>query len=411
MQDRFDVVVIGAGAAGLAAAARLAASPLSVVVLEARGRIGGRAFTVGTRGGFPVDRGCGWLHSADVNPLVPKIDAAGFELDRGRPAWEKQAGNQDFPPEDQKAFREAFNRFEARLEAAAATGRDASAAEFFDPGERWNALMDAVSTYYNGVEFEGVSVLDYAAYEDTGVNWRVKLGYGAAIAHFGQGLSIVTDCPASVIHRDGPELRIETARGVLSARAAIVAVPTPHLAGGALRFSPALPDKAEAAAGLPLGLADKAFLLMEEPEELPADEHLFGRPDRTETGSYHLRPFGRPYVEAFVGSRLARGLESEGEGAIAAFAIEELVGLMGSDARRRLTPLGETHWANDPWALGSYSYARPGHAGDRAVLAEPVDGRIFFAGEATSPDFFSTTHGAWQTGERAAAEIMAALGV
>jgi monoamine oxidase len=252
-------------------------------------------------------------------------------------------------------------------------------------------------------------VLDYAAYEDSGVNWRVREGYGAAVARLAQGLPVVTDCGVSLIHHDGADLRLETSRGTLSARAVILAVPTPHIAQGRIRFSPGLPEKTEAAAGLPLGLADKAFLALAEPEDLPVDEHLFGRPDRTETGSYHLRPFGRPYIEAFVGAGLARALEGEGPGAIAAFAIEELAGLLGSGVRRRLTPLGETAWASDPWALGSYSHALPGHAAARAKLAEPVDGRIFLAGEATSANFFSTTHGAWMSGERAAEEALAAL--
>jgi monoamine oxidase len=269
--------------------------------------------------------------------------------------------------------------------------------------------MDAVSTYYNGVEYDGVSVLDYAAYEDSGVNWRVREGYGAAVARLAQGLPVVTDCGVSLIHHDGADLRLETSRGTLSARAVILAVPTPHIAQGRIRFSPGLPEKTEAAAGLPLGLADKAFLALAEPEDLPVDEHLFGRPDRTETGSYHLRPFGRPYIEAFVGAGLARTLEGEGPGAIAAFAIEELAGLLGSGVRRRLTPLGETAWASDPWALGSYSHALPHHADDRDTLAQPVDERIFFAGEATSTNFFSTTHGAWMSGERAAEEALAAL--
>jgi len=84
------------------------------------------------------------------------------------------------------------------------------------------------------------------------------------------------------------------------------------------------------------------------------------------------------------------------------------VALLGSDFRRKLKPLAESRWARDPFARGAYSHALPGHAGDRAVLAAPVDGRLFFAGEATSPNFFSTAHGARDSGERAAREVLAA---
>ncbi|MDB5424900.1 MAG: FAD-dependent oxidoreductase [Phenylobacterium sp.] len=409
MQDCFDVVVVGAGAAGIAALRRLSASGVSAMALEARTRAGGRAHTMLARPGLPLDCGAGWLHSADRNPLVTLFGQAGFTIDRTAPAWRRQAGNQDFPPEDQRAFGQAYDAFEQQLEAAAGTGVDRPAAELMEPGSRWNALIDAVSSYYNGAEYDQVSVLDYAAYDDSGVNWRVAEGYGAALASFAEPARIATDCAVSVVHHDGPDLRLETSRGTLTARAVIVAVPTPALANGALAFRPDLPDRREAAAGLPLGLADKAFLGFDEPEALPKDRHLFGRTDRTETGSYHLRPFGRPYIEVFLGGRCAATLEGEGPGAMTAFATEELVGLMGSDVRRRLHSLGETAWAADPWALGSYSHALPGAACARAVLAAPVEARIFFAGEATSAHSYSTVHGAWESGLRAADEALAAL--
>jgi len=410
MQDHFDVVVIGAGAAGIAALRALIARGVSAVALEARDRVGGRAHTVSVRG-LPLDLGCGWLHSADVNPLAGLIEAAGFGIDRTRPHWEKQSGGQDFPPEDQRAFRQAFAAFDSRMEAAAKTGVERAGAELFEPGGRWNALIDAVSSYYNGAEYDRVSVLDYAAYDDTDVNWRVGQGYGAAIAAFAPREHIVIDCEVRRIARGGPQLRLDTARGTVTARAAVVAVPTPILADGRLVFDPGLSDVEAAAAGLPLRLADKVVLGLDAPGDLPAEGHLFGRTDRTETGSYHLRPFGRPYVEAFLGGRCAAALEAEGPGAMTAFAVEELAALMGSDVRRRLTPLAETAWQAEPFSRGAYSHALPGCADARARLARPVEGRIFFAGEAVSPHAYSTAHGAWETGERAAREALDALGL
>lgn len=410
MQDRFDVVVIGAGAAGIAAIRALAAAPVSAICLEARPRIGGRAHTVELRPGLPVDLGCGWLHSADVNPLARTIEAAGFRIDRTPPHWERQAGNRDFSPEDQRAFREAMAAFEARMEAAARTGVDRPGAELLEPGGRWNPLIDAISSYYNGAEYDAVSVLDYDAYEDSGVNWRVAGGYGAAIASFAPAERIVTGCPVTRLDHSGPELRLETGRGAIQARAVVVAVPTPILAEGGLAFSPALPKVEAAAAGLPLGLADKVFLGLDTAADLPVEGHLFGRTDRTATGSYQVRPLAQPYIEAYLGGRCAADLEAEGPGAMTAFAVEELVGLMGSDFRRRLSPLRETAWRSDPWARGAYSHALPGHAGARAELARPVEDRIFFAGEAASAHAYSTAHGAWLSGEAAAAAALAAVG-
>jgi monoamine oxidase len=407
MQDHFDVVVVGAGSAGIGALRALDGTGLSSIALEARDRVGGRAHTILAHG-LPLDIGCGWLHSADVNPLARMIEAAGFAIDRGRPHWESQAGNQDFPAQDQRAFREAYAAFEARMAKAAQTGIDRPGSDFFEAGNPWNPLIDAVSSYYNGAEYDQVSILDYDAYQDTEVNWRVGAGYGAAIASFAPASRIVTDCPVTTIHHDGPDVRLETPKGTVRARAVIVAVPTPLIAEGRIAFSPGLPDKREAAAGLPLGLADKVFLRITDEAGLPRNGHFFGTPTRTETGSYHLRPFDRPYIEGFMGGRAARALEGEGPGAIAAFALEELSGLLGSDIRHKLEPMAETAWAADPWALGSYSHALPGSSGMRSRLAEPV-GRLFFAGEATSADAYSTAHGAWDSGERAAREAISAL--
>jgi monoamine oxidase len=281
-----------------------------------------------------------------------------------------------------------------------------------EPGGRWNPLLNAFSAYYNGAEFDQVSVHDYAAYDDSEVNWRVAEGYGAGIAGLApRGVRIIGDCPVSLLRHDGPRLSLETPKGVVSARAAIICVSTAVLAAGALRILPALPAKLTAAEGLPLGLADKVFLKLDEPEAFAVESMVYGASDRTATGSYHLRPLGRPIIEAFFGGAHARGLEAEGPCASAAFAIDELVGIYGTGLRRRVSVLAQTAWASDPWARGSYSHALPGRAGERAVLAAPVDGRLFFAGEACSPHAFSTAHGAWETGERAAREVLAVLGV
>ncbi|KRA64599.1 amine oxidase [Caulobacter sp. Root656] len=405
-----DVAVIGAGAAGLAAAATLATAPLSVVVLEAQGRIGGRAHTV-SLAGLPLDLGCEWLHSADRNPLVTPIAASGLTIDKTPPPWSNPESTVNFGVAERQAYGEAFAAFDERVEAAAREPADRPASDLLEPGNRWNPLLNAFSTYYNGAEFDQVSVRDYGAYDDSEVNWRVAEGYGAAIAGLTPtGVRIVGDCPVQLLRHDGPRLTLETPRGVVQARAAIVCVPTAVLAAGALRILPELPAKLAAAEGLPLGLADKVFLRLDEPEAFPVEAMVHGASDRTATGSYHLRPLGRPVIEAFFGGANARALEAGGLGAAAAFAIDELAGIYGTGLRRRLAVLGETAWAADPWARGSYSHALPGRAGERAVLAAPVDGRLFFAGEACSPHAFSTAHGAWETGERAAREAMATLG-
>jgi monoamine oxidase len=246
------------------------------------------------------------------------------------------------------------------------------------------------------------------AYEDTTINWRVRRGYGALMAAYGAPLPLALNCQVTLIDHSGKTLRIETSLGTLTAGAAIVTVPTNLIAQEAIRFHPALPEKRDAAAGLPLGLADKVMLALQEPSDLPKDGSLRGATMRTRMGTYHLRPFGQPCIEGFFGGTFAQELEDAGDGAIAAHSIDEIASFLGNDYRRKLKPLEESRWAHDPFARGSYSHALPGHTGKRAVLAAPVDGRLFFAGEATSPNFFSTAHGARDSGERAAQEVSAA---
>jgi monoamine oxidase len=408
--SELDVIVIGAGAAGLAAARRLATARLSVRVLEARNRLGGRAWTWRDADGLPIELGCGWLHSADENEWCIVAATLGFAIDRTRPAWRTQWNNIGFPPSDQDDFRAAAARFYDRLDAAGEAEIDQPGDRFLEPGCRWNALIDATSTYINGVELDQLSAHDFWRYRDTGVNWRVVEGYGTLVAATAAGLDVALDCPADVIDHGGRLIRIETPRGELRARAIIVTVPTNVLAAGMPRFTPALPAKIAAAQGLPLGLADKLYLRLDGAQAFPADSHLYGAVDRVRTGSYHLRPLGRPLIEGYFGGALARDLEQAGEGAFASFAIDQLAALLGGDIRKHLHPVAASAWARDPHAQGSYSHAMPGQADAREALAAAVDQRLFFAGEACSNEDFSTAHGAYRSGVGAAEQVIAALG-
>ncbi len=408
-----DVAIIGAGAAGLGAANALNSSGLSVIVLEARDRLGGRAHTIMASPEVTFDVGCGWLHSADQNSFVKIAERLNFDLNRNLPPWRERAYGKAFPQADRDEFIRALDAFYDRAEEAAKaaerSGRDGPASICLEPGNRWNPMIDAISTYINGCELDQVSILDMDAYEDTDINWRIRRGYGALVAAYGAACPVALNCVVTLIDHSGKRIRIETSRGTLDAGKVIVTVPTNLIADEAIRFHPPLPAKVDAARGLPLGLADKVTLALDEPEALPVEGNLRAATMRTEMGTYHMRPFGQPCIDGFFGGRFAQSLEDAGDGALAAASIDEIVSILGNDFRRKLKPLAESRWAHDPFARGSYSHALPGHADKRAVLAAPVDGRLFFAGEATSPEFFSTAHGARDSGERAAKEVLTVL--
>lgn len=406
-----DVAILGAGAAGIGGGRRLIEHGLSVVVLEARERIGGRAVTVPTALGLPVDLGCEWLHSADRNPWTAIARASGFTVDEALPDWGVRLRRAGAMPEDEADWSAARDAFYRRMEAAGDVSPDCPAAALLPPDGRWNKLLDAISSWANGVELDRLSVQDHARYADSGINWRVREGYGTLIAAHGAGLPVRLGSPVRLVDHSGGAIRVQTARGDVRVRAVLLTLPPTLLAADAVRFVPALPPAKRAAAhGIPLGLANKLFLALDDaPPDIPPDGHLVGALDRVATGSYQFLPFGRPVIAAFFGGALALDLERGGVRAMEDFATAELAGLFGSGFRRKLRRLASSAWASDPFARGSYSFALPGHAADRAALAAPIDDRLFFAGEACSAEHFSTAHGAFLSGRETADCIAAAL--
>ena len=167
-------------------------SGLSVIVLEARDRVGGRAHTIMASPDVTFDVGCGWLHSADKNSFVKIAEQLNFEIDKTLPPWRERAYGKAFPQAERDDFIRALDAFYDRAEQAAKRPSRAAATAppvlCLEPGNRWNPMIDAISTYINGCELDSVSILDMDAYEDTDINWRVRRGYGALIAAYGATL-------------------------------------------------------------------------------------------------------------------------------------------------------------------------------------------------------------------------------
>ena len=194
LPSSIDIAIIGAGAAGLGAAHALAGSGKSVLIIEARDRAGGRAHTIQPASNITFDLGCGWLHSADKNSFVAIGEQLGFTIDKTRPPWRENAHDKGFPSEQRDDYIAALDAFFERAEAAAA-GADAPASTCLEPGNRWNPMIDAISTYINGAELDRVSLHDLKAYEDSEVNWRVRQGYGSLLRAYAS--RACSRCPPS----------------------------------------------------------------------------------------------------------------------------------------------------------------------------------------------------------------------
>ncbi|HUL04916.1 MAG TPA: NAD(P)/FAD-dependent oxidoreductase [Candidatus Acidoferrum sp.] len=407
-----DIAVIGAGAAGLAATRTLIERGLSVLCIEARDRVGGRAWTDAETFGVPFDRGCAWLHSGDINPWRPIAADLGFTVVEQRQVWQGRVGRHSLGEDEHANWdRVIAGRFAAIAEVGA-SGRDVAASTVPTNGGAWSPLAEAVVTWYSSVESDRLSTRDFFNANDTDTDWPIVEGYGALVARYGQGLPVWLATPATRIAWGGRGVAVETPKGTVHARAAVVAVPTDVLAGGAIRFDPPLPiGKQEAIHNVPLGNAEKVIFHIEgNPFGFRPGTFGIARVD-VRTAGFQFYPFGRPLVIGFLGGSCARELAAAGPEAMISFGIAELVEMLGADARRHLGRSAATNWAGDRFIRGGYSAARPGHADSRVDLAAPLDGKLFFAGEACSIDAYATCHGAYLTGIAAAETAAAALQV
>jgi monoamine oxidase len=404
-----DVVVVGAGAAGIGAARRLATSGLSAMVFEATARIGGRAWTCDVAG-LHLDLGCGWLHSADRNPWTRIAEAAGFTIDRRTPAWGRQHRDLGFSQTEQAAATQAFANWRRRMmEMLPASD---CAADALEADGEWNAYLQAMSGFLTGAGLERISVADYIAYDtaSTGCNWRAPAGYGSLVAaSLPRPIDLRLSTPVESIELDSRAVVLTTPVGAVRARAAILTVSTEVLAGGTIELPRALDPWRDAAARLPLGRNEKLFLEIAGDSPFAPETRVLGNPRDRSTGVYYIRQFGWPVIECFLGDQGARMVEEIGPAAGFAHAIDQLAALFGSAVSRSLRPLVASNWSRMTYVGGAYSHALPGHAAAREDLARSFEQRIFFAGEATHAHDYSTAHGAHDSGVRAAEEAIAAL--
>ncbi|MGE0224058.1 MAG: flavin monoamine oxidase family protein [Acetobacteraceae bacterium] len=414
-----DVVVIGAGLAGLGAATVLRRHGVRCRVLEAAGRIGGRAWTAypPALGGVWFDMGAVWLHDAEHNPLVDIARAAGDRLLRSDEIRRERTfvGNRPATPAELAEYEAAWPRFEAMTDRLLAERGDVPLSETTRhlPGDPWAATVEAwEGPVICTVDADAFSARDWRRNALGGSNLVPDGGIGALVERrLARGLDIHLNTP---VHRvrwagAGGRVAVDTDTGTVAARAVIVTVSTGVLASGRLAFDPPLPLETQAAIhGLPMGLALKVALRATGADRLDLPTHT--SVDRQVARGeplvpFQFWPFGRDYVQGWIGGTVAWDLARAGEAAAADFALAQIRALFGSRADRVFAGGGRvvTRWDADPFTLGAYSYARPHCAEARDRLADPVgDGHLLFAGEACHVPLASTVAGAWIAGQRAA---------
>jgi monoamine oxidase len=414
-----DVLVVGAGAAGIAAARALQGQGLRLLLLEARDRPGGRAWTDSESLGSPFDHGATWLHDADHNPLRALAETHGFALidsDAVRQEITFQ-GERRLDGPALRAWDAAWRAFEARIHARAAhPGPDIPASEAAPrPGP-----YEASIAYWQGeiiaaAPLAEISLHDFAATLLPGRNMLPEAGLGTLLAHTAQGLPIAYGAAVTRLAWGGDGVVAEGAFGRIRARGAILTLPTSLIAAEAIRFDPPLPaETLQAASDLPMGAGVKVALRAAGEDRLGLAP--FTSIDRViapgETMiTLRAWPFGRDHLIGHVGGPHAAALDAAGPAALHDAVMAEIVRCFGAEARRAFRPGAvTTTWLRDPWTRGLYTHAKPGAAGARAILARPLtEGRLCFAGEACHPTLAGTVGGAWLSGEAAAATVRRAI--
>ncbi len=406
-----DVVVVGAGAAGLAAAKALIEAGFRVKVLEAAGRVGGRAYTESDTFDVAFDHGCTFLHNGDRNPWRAYARANGFEISPLPPDGESQVniGRRPASRREYAAMNRQYEAIADAIETAADSGRDISARHAVSnvPRDRWTPIAEFWHREGAGLEMDEFSVTDWEASAD-GADHHCPAGYGALVAHYGRDIPVELNARVRHIDWSRSGVKVATDDGAIEARACVVTVSVGVLADGAIAFTPALPSWMRGALdGFNMAAYITVGLQFERAQVLPVVDNawFWVDGDHDELLSFMSNMGGLGVSRANASGRLARELERAGERAAIDFALERLRAGLGSHAARSFRKGRLQAWIDNPLTLGTWAHAKPGKADLRPLLARPVGKRVFLAGEACHPDMFTTCHGARQSGEAAAKAV------
>jgi len=410
-----DVIVVGAGMAGLSAARRLADAGRRVIVLEANSVVGGRLRTDRSLG-VAFDLGASWIHGTEGNPITDLAAAAGaptVELDFDDVTAFDEGGAR-WTEDD---FAEAEGRFEELAVRVLEEGDDDDSFEEIldeiEPGWADDRLRQFFVSTYLVFDTGDLDRLSAGLFDEgeafDGPEVVMADGYDRLATYLARGLDVRLGEPVVSVDDTGDEVVVTTASAGYTAADVIIAVPLGVMKAGTIAFSPDLPDEhREAIEGVGFNAVDK-FLFVWDEVFWDDTDFLVYSPERRDVFNWFLNVDslvpGTPALMTFAYADEARTSETASDDEVVALAMAHLRDMYG-DGVPDPVAMRRSAWANDPFTLGSYSFTSAGTSMDHFdVLAAPV-GRMHFAGEHTSREYFSTVHGAHLSGLRAAGEIL-----
>jgi monoamine oxidase len=409
-----DIVVIGAGAAGIAAARRIQAANRKVIVLEAGNQIGGRCITDATSFDVPFDRGARWMHNPDSNPVIKLARSAGLEIVTAPSGQKIRIGRRNARAGETEDFLATLVKANRALDDASRRADISCAAAFpkdLGLGDWAGTIEFMLGASFAGKDLKDLSVVDKIRAGDHNVVFACRQGMGTLIAKLGEQVPVSLSTPVSRISWGSRDVTVETPSGKIAARAAIVTVSSNVLASGNIKFAPEIPKRTlDAASKVSLGSYDHIALQMPgNPLGLARDDVLIEQSKSSKTALLLANMGGSSLCSIDVAGSFGRDLSAQGEAAMVAFAKEWLTNLFGSEATAGIKKTSATRWNASPYIMGAMSAAAPGGQASRKILTEPV-GAMFLAGEATHETLWGTVDGAWESGERAADAALRRIG-
>ena len=408
-----DVIVVGAGMAGLAAAKRLLAAGRNVLVLEATDRIGGRALADTKTFSIPIDFGAAWLHGVPTNPLTPVVDALKFgraKTDLDGPIFIR---NRRATKHETAVCGMTYDTLEVALDTAAKKNEDRAVSLYLPPKAPCREFSaDSLGRYESAVELDQTSSIDAALFQ-AGDDHFVRESIGAFVAEYGKNVPVALLSPVTAIRYDDDGVVVDVLGGRrVTARRALVTVSTGVLRAKKIAFEPPLPDwKLAAIDGLPMGVMNKVVMEFKKDifTKTPDSSWVFWDGPSDDNLAFVIKPLGAFIAIAFYGGEQAKKYEKDDAAALA-HAKGALFAMYGPPSETEFLRSAITHWGSEPWTLGSYSAALPGNSRMRAELARPVANRVFFAGEACArPELNGSLAGAFETGVNASTALDASL--
>jgi monoamine oxidase len=409
-----DVAIIGAGAAGIAAARRIAAANRRFVLFEASNRVGGRCVTDSTIFGIPFDLGAHWIHRPDSSSLTGSASTTGLDIYAAPRGQTVRIGPRNARDAELESFVTTLVRSRRAIVDAGRSRNDIAAVRALpaDLGD-WRATVEFVlGPFAYGKDLAAVSAMDVARAPERENEAFCRQGYGTVLMNLAAGLPIRLSTPVTRIEWDRNGVEVVTAKGPIRARAAIVTASTNLLIADKIVFKPELSKRQlDAAAALTLGSYDHIALDMPgNPINLQRDELVFEKSSSRQTAALLANVSGTSLHLVEVAGDFGRDLSAKGKAAMIEFTRDWVASLFGTGVKNKIRRSYATRWNEEPFVLGAMSAAVPGSADARRILTEPIGGRIWLAGEALHETQWGTVNGAWESGQRVAEAALRQIG-